>query len=323
MRTEVCRPELCMFFVLFAVMAVLLLCVRPVCAASAEIRQTAAAPDEITVSWEYSDEEAESVTDCEVACHEAGRTETIVSGLLGAAARSCTLKGLVPDKTYIVTLTCECIGSDTPRLMCETEAKTTPEQAETYSKCHFGYNQKGLFVRWNTASGGEAKGLYEYEIADADGKLLMTGQVTDRVRMERYPYAHRVTKIRVRPLAVNGTETFAGPWSAYKGLVPQPVLKTGRQYGFRKNKPILLGWNRVEGAKEYRVYIKKKGEPYKNAAVVKQKKSGVITVTLKKYRQKKNKKRTEYRIKIVTVAAGGLGKSSDSICYRLSSREKK
>ena len=310
-----------MFFVLFAVMAVLLLCVRPVCAASAEIRQTAAAPDEIAVAWNYAEAAAGSVTDAEVICQDEDQT-VVASGMLGPETCAFSFQGLQPNRTYKVTLTFWAEEGD-PLGTCETEAKTTPEQAETYSKCHFGYNQKGLFVRWNTASGEEAKGLYEYEIADAGGKLLMTGQVTDRVRMERFPYAHRVTKIRVRPLAVNGTETFAGPWSAYRGLVPQPVLKTGRQYGFRKNKPILLGWNRVEGAKEYRVYIKKKNEPYKNAAVVKQKKSGVITVTLKKYRQKKNKIRTEYRIKIVTVAAGGLGKSSDSICYRLSSREKK
>ena len=69
---------------------------------------------------------------------------------------------------------------------------------------------------------------------------------------------------------------------------------------------INVKWSKVSGAKNYTVYIAKKGNGFKKYKTVKG-----TSVTVKKYGKKKLSKKTTYKVKVVAKKSGYCSVNND------------
>lgn len=171
---------------------------------------------------------------------------------------------------------------------------TTPGAVTSFGSCKFGDGQKSLEISW-TDPKGDYLPFYEYEIRDADNKVIHEGtNATNALLIGSYEGKRCVARLRVRSCVSINNTIFRSGWSVYKNIVPQPVLKKA-SVGKEKVK---LRWKKVRGASKYIIYMsKKKGSGYKKIASVSSKKT---SYTVKKFKGKKLTKKRKYYYKIVT-----------------------
>ncbi len=110
-----------------------------------------------------------------------------------------------------------------------------------------------------------------------------------------------VMRVRAYDYDANGNKVYSA-WSAGKIFVPQPKLKSNA-CKVKKNS-ITIKWNKVTGAKNYTLYMRKRyGNKWYKVKTVNSKKS---SCTIKKFRGKKiNAVRQNYEVKVKATAKIG------------------
>lgn len=182
-------------------------------------------------------------------------------------------------------------------------------------------NQKGFEILWSVPAGGNAGRGIEYQIVSTGGKILASGTETVYMQpgaqkifsLSSFSGYKQVARIHLRGYStlLDGSTKVYGEWSAWKNLVPQPIVNTNtKKYGINtKNWTMKLAFSRVAGAKSYTIKISTKAKSgYKKVATVKQKSKKTIKYTVNKYKGAKFKSQKHYYVQIITNA-GSYGKS--------------
>ncbi len=292
----------CMLLPLLTIL--MITCFAATAQAAALIHQTKAGETSVTVSWDKLYTGSGKVQNYEVSWGDAYNNYTRKSGRLSASTKTYTIKNLAKNSPCYVGVTVYYTLSHgtSSSVSFSTKTNTKPSKVTKYSAYDFSYSGKGLRVAWEAPKGGNYL-KYQYQIVNGSGKPVLKGTTSLRsLTLSKYKYYNKVMRIRVRAFTTDNYEskTWYGPWSAYKALVPQPILKNKVDY---KNGKVTLHWSKVKGAKKYILYLSKsRDKGYKKVATVKGSKK---SKTLSSFKGRKFEIGPNYYVKIVTVSKYG------------------
>lgn len=157
---------------------------------------------------------------------------------------------------------------------------------------------------------GYCEGL-EFQIIDEKTKKVVKTETAYTYGTQIYNVkADRIYSVQVRAFAYDSNyDTVYSAWSGKKYMVAQPTINTKKSK--LKSSSMKICWKKITGAKNYTVYVRKKGSK-KWTKITTTKKT---TYTIKKIKGKKvNLKKTDYEVSIVANAriSGKTVKSDNS-----------
>ncbi len=264
----------------------------------AAVRQTQASANRIDFSWDAYSSTYSDYQDLyyEVSWGESSSSLTN-SGKVNLSTTQTYLYNLPSTaKIYIeVNLVYSYNGELRKRWIGGTYCYTLPGTVTTFSGYDFCSNQKGLEIAW-TAPSGNYSPYYEYQILNTSNQVISSGtRYGSSLYLSSYPGFNRVARLRVRPYITANNTTYYGNWSAFKNIVPQPIVKSAK---LKSGNAVKITWKKVKGASKYVVYMSKKEKSgYKKITTLSSKKT---SYTVKKFKGKKFAKYKNYYYKIVT-----------------------
>lgn len=137
---------------------------------------------------------------------------------------------------------------------------------------------------------------YQYQTYNHKGKKLTTGTTTSDYMYLKNIKSNRFYKVRVRSYVVVNNKTIYGAWSDYKvfGFQPKPSVKNLK-------KGVKISWKKVQGAKNYTVYMSTKEQSgYKKIKTLKK-----TSLTVTKFKKKSIKKNKTYYYYVVANTKQG------------------
>lgn len=147
---------------------------------------------------------------------------------------------------------------------------------------------------------------YQYQVYNYKGKKISTGTTTSD-----YFYAKNIKntsfyKVRVRSYVTVNNKTIYGAWSDYKmfGQQPKPTVKNLK-------KGVKISWKKVQGAKNYTVYMStKKNSGYKKVKTLKK-----TSLKVTKFKKKSIKKNKTYYYYVVANTKQGKKTIKTDVSY--------
>lgn len=275
-----------------------------------KVRQIKAGATSVTIEWDDLYTGNGELLSQQVVYGKNISSLTKKSKVLPASVRKYTVTGLNKNSSYYVRVNIRVKlpgGSTTSGyygIVVNTKSTKPSVAAYDYGKSH-----KALRVAWKKPAGTNIL-KYEYQILNNSGKRVKKGTVSSNLlELSSFRYWGQVCRIRVRAFCEYNSENkkWYGPWSSYKALVPQPIVRkdTGK-YGIRKDGTLELAWRKVTGARKYTVYISKNSTSgYRKAAVVKASSGKTVRTTIRSFEGEKFRQYTHYYVMIVTSSRYG------------------
>lgn len=264
----------------------------------AAVRQTKASANRIDFSWDAYSHSASYYQDLYYEVKWGTDYNNLTkTGTVKLDTTQAYLYNLVPTtKLYVeVNLVYSYEGEQKRYYIGGTNCYTLPGTVTTFSGYDFMSNQKGLEIGW-TAPSGNYTPSYQYQILNTSNQVISSGtRYGASLYLSSYPGYNRVGRLRVRPFITANNTTYYGSWSAFKNIVPQPIVKSAK---LKSGNKVKITWKKVKGASKYVVYMSKKAKSgYKKIATLSSKKT---SYTVKKFKGKKFVKNKNYYYKIVT-----------------------
>ncbi|WP_026526212.1 fibronectin type III domain-containing protein [Butyrivibrio sp. VCD2006] len=274
--------------------------------AKAEIKQTKATDNSITITWNdktkagyylgYSDlEDSAQAT-------EAARTMALSKMKSLRYAKKYTFSKITPGTRYVVAIA---FKDSTGKFDTTTaEVRTLPQAVTGLNQEKWYRELKSCRVRWDKQAAAQG---YDYKFMDMKGNVIEQGSTTDTSFVGKV-VNNKIYTASVKAYNVIGGVRYDSVWSEPAYLITQPARKKSQFVNFDLNAKVSGGkmkisWEKVKGLDGYKVYVAtKKNGSFVEAAKVKGSKN---SCTIKKIGNKKLKKGKTYYVYVQGYKVAG------------------
>ena len=269
----------------------------------ADLKQTGAAKNSITIEWSPSEEAVEYHV-----YYKDNLTEKEYRLSGKTADTKYTITGLKDGITYNVQVKAfDGTTESSPRTIYD--AVTLPDRIEGLQQDRWYYFLHVLDIKWNRKSGVSG---YEVSLSDSKGKVLQKKDVST-ASVSFNNLKDSVYTIAVRAYTVYQNNKY---YSAYSSIncIPQARISKLKLKGGK----LTMNWKKVDGATGYKIYVSTKpNKGYKLAKTVGKKKS---SCTIAKIKKTKIKSKKTYYVYVQTVCNKGKNKGTSGALYYWSTK---